>query len=32
LLVPLLALAQTAPPAQPFQRLDGCIDKPQRWK
>jgi endonuclease YncB( thermonuclease family) len=27
----LLALAQTAPPAQPFQRLDGCIYKPQRW-
>ena len=19
------------PPAQPFQRLDGCIYKPQRW-
>jgi hypothetical protein len=27
----LLALAQTAPPAQPFQRLDGCAYKPQRW-
>ena len=31
LLVPLLAFAQTAPPAQPFQRLDGCAYKPQRW-
>jgi endonuclease YncB( thermonuclease family) len=31
LLVPLLALAQHAPPAQPFQRLDGCAYKPQRW-
>jgi hypothetical protein len=31
LLVPLLAFAQHAPPAQPFQRLDGCIYKPQRW-
>jgi hypothetical protein len=31
LLPPLLALAQTAPPAQPFQRLDGCAYKPQRW-
>jgi endonuclease YncB( thermonuclease family) len=31
LLVPLLALAQTAPPAQPFRRLDGCAYKPQRW-
>ena len=30
-LSPLLALAQTAPPAQPFQRLDGCAYKPQRW-
>jgi endonuclease YncB( thermonuclease family) len=30
-LTPLLALAQTAPPAQPFQRLDGCAYKPQRW-
>lgn len=30
-LAPLLALAQTAPPAQPFQRLDGCAYKPQRW-
>jgi hypothetical protein len=26
-----LPLAQTAPPAQPFQRLDGCAYKPQRW-
>jgi endonuclease YncB( thermonuclease family) len=31
LLVPLLAFAQHAPPAQPFQRLDGCAYKPQRW-
>jgi endonuclease YncB( thermonuclease family) len=30
-LLPLLAFAQTAPPAQPFQRLDGCAYKPQRW-
>jgi endonuclease YncB( thermonuclease family) len=30
-LPPLLALAQTAPPAQPFQRLDGCAYKSQRW-
>ncbi len=30
-LSPLLAIAQTAPPAQPFQRLDGCVYKPQRW-
>jgi endonuclease YncB( thermonuclease family) len=30
-LSPLLALAQTAPPAQPFQRFDGCVYKPQRW-
>jgi endonuclease YncB( thermonuclease family) len=29
--VSLLAYGQTAPPAQPFQRLDGCIYKPQRW-
>jgi endonuclease YncB( thermonuclease family) len=29
--VSLLAFGQTAPPAQPFQRLDGCIYKPQRW-
>ena len=27
----LLALARTAPPAQPFQRIDGCRYKPQRW-
>jgi endonuclease YncB( thermonuclease family) len=25
------ALAQTAPPALPFHRLDGCVYKPQRW-
>jgi endonuclease YncB( thermonuclease family) len=31
LLIPLLAFAQHAPPAQPFQRFDGCIYKPQRW-
>ena len=31
LLVPLLAFAQHAPPARPFQRFDGCIYKPQRW-
>lgn len=31
LLLPFAALAQQAPPAQPFQRLDGCIYKPQRW-
>ena len=30
-LSPLLALAQTAPPAQPFQRLDGCVYKSDRW-
>jgi hypothetical protein len=30
-LSPLLAFAQTAPPPQPFQRLDGCAYKPQRW-
>src|SRR6266513_3150829 len=26
-----LALARTAPPAQPFQRIDDCVYKPQRW-
>ena len=31
MLVPLVALAQTAPPAQPFQRLNGCVYKSQRW-
>jgi endonuclease YncB( thermonuclease family) len=31
MLVPLVARTQTAPPAQPFQRLDGCAYKPQRW-
>ena len=31
ILVPLVAIAQTAPPAQPFQRLDGCVYKSQRW-
>jgi hypothetical protein len=30
LLVPLLAFAQHAPPARPFQPFDGCIYKPQR--
>lgn len=29
--IPSEAAAQHAPPAQPFQRLDGCIYKPQRW-
>jgi endonuclease YncB( thermonuclease family) len=29
--VPVLAFAQHAPPARPFQRFDGCIYKPQRW-
>src|SRR5438067_8976018 len=27
----LVAFAKTAPPAQPFQRIDGCTYKPQRW-
>jgi endonuclease YncB( thermonuclease family) len=31
MLVPLVAIAQTAPPAQPFQRLDACVYKSQRW-
>jgi endonuclease YncB( thermonuclease family) len=31
MLGPLVAIAQTAPPAQPFQRLDGCVYKSQRW-
>ena len=31
LLVPLLAFAQHAPSARPFQPFDGCIYKPQRW-
>jgi hypothetical protein len=31
MLVPLVAIGQTAPPAQPFQRLDGCVYKSQRW-
>jgi len=30
LLLPLVAPGQTAPPAHPFQRLDGCVYKPQR--
>jgi endonuclease YncB( thermonuclease family) len=30
-LIPVLAFAQQAPPARPFQRFDGCIYKPQRW-
>jgi len=29
--VSVVALARTAPPAQPFQRIDACIYKPQRW-
>ena len=31
MLVPLVARTQTAPPAQPFQRLDGCVYKSQPW-
>jgi hypothetical protein len=31
LTVSVVALARTAPPAQPFQQIDGCIYKPQRW-
>jgi hypothetical protein len=31
MLVPLVAITQTAPPAQPFQRLDDCVYKSQRW-
>jgi hypothetical protein len=31
MLAPLVAITQTAPPAQPFQRLDGCVYKSQRW-
>ena len=31
MLVPLVAIAETAPPAQPFQRLDGCVYKSQPW-
>ena len=29
--VSVLALARTSPPAQPFQQIDGCIYKGQRW-
>src|SRR2546430_907125 len=29
--VSVAALAKTAPPAQPFQQIDGCAYKPQRW-
>jgi hypothetical protein len=28
---PVQVVAQHAPPARPFQRLDSCIYKPQRW-
>jgi endonuclease YncB( thermonuclease family) len=31
LVLPLVAFAQTAPPAQPFQWLNGCSYKSQRW-
>ena len=31
LLLPLLALAQHAPPAQPFQRFEGCVVEPDEW-
>src|SRR5438552_14270299 len=31
LTVSVVALAKTAPPAQPFQRIEGCMYKPQRW-
>jgi hypothetical protein len=27
----LVELARTVPPAQPFQRIDSCMYKPQRW-
>ena len=27
----LVSLRAAAPPAQPFQRVDGCIYKPKRW-
>jgi endonuclease YncB( thermonuclease family) len=30
-MVSVAALARIAPPAQPFQRINGCIYKPQRW-
>jgi endonuclease YncB( thermonuclease family) len=29
--VSVVALAKTAPPAQPCQRINGCVYKPQRW-
>src|SRR5438552_14563603 len=31
LTVSVVALAKTAPPAQPFHRIDGCMYKPQHW-
>ena len=31
LTVSVVVLARTAPPAQPFQQIDGCIYKAQRW-
>jgi endonuclease YncB( thermonuclease family) len=30
-LLPFVTLAQHAPPAQPFQRLDGCVLTPDEW-
>src|SRR5438552_7934508 len=29
--IPAQVVAQHAPSAQPFQRLEGCVYKPQRW-
>ena len=30
-MVSVVALARIAPPAQPFERIDSCIYKPERW-